>query len=170
MSRITRQEFLISSLELQPHPEGGYFRETYRSDARISAADLPWTSSSGRNAATSIYYLLEGRDFSAFHRIAQDEIWHFYEGSVVEIHMIDPGGKYRIQCLGRDIGNGEIHQFTVPANCWFAARLKDHSSYSLVGCTVSPGFDFEDFQMAVRVDLVRDFPEFEAIIKALTRA
>lgn len=154
---------LIRSLSLQPHPEGGFYRETYRSALRLAT---PGEQFSGpRSAATAIYYLLQHGDFSAFHRIRSDEMWHFYEGDPLVIHVLDAGAApdYRSMRLG----DGECYQAVVPAGAWFAAEPE--GDFSLVGCTVAPGFDFEDFEMARRQDLLAEFPGRAELVERLTR-
>ena len=160
---------IIETLELQPHPEGGYFRETYRSDEIIPQEALPSVFDGSRNYSTSIYYLLQSGDFSAFHKIRQDEIWHFYLGSPVELYMISETGLLTKTIVGNDVGNGQVPQFIVPKDYWFAAFVKEKNSYSLVGCTVAPGFDFRDFTMASRKALIELFPKHQDIITRFTR-
>ncbi|MFC5046454.1 cupin domain-containing protein [Aquimarina hainanensis] len=160
---------IIKHLDLQPHPEGGYFRETYRSKEEIPKAALPDTYSSSRNYTTAIYFLLTSDTFSAFHRIKQDEIWHFYDGAPIQLHMISPEGHYSMVRIGKDFSNGELPQFTVPGGYWFAANLQKEATFSLVGCTVSPGFDFQDFELPKRDYLQSLFPEHTQIITLLTR-
>jgi uncharacterized protein len=162
-------EEIISNLGLKPHPEGGYFRETYRSVGVISQECLGMRYNSLRNYSTCIYFLLTSGRFSAFHRIVQDEIWHFYKGSSLKIHMIDDKGVYSVKVVGTDFEKGEVPQFVVSGQTWFAATVSDIDSYSLVGCTVSPGFDFEDFELPDRQELTLAFPQHKEIIKVLTR-
>ena len=158
---------LIKQLELKPHPEGGYFKETYRSDEAIRSLPERYNGRS-RNIGTSIYFLLKGNQCSAFHKLLSDEIWHFYEGSTIKLFIIDSAGNLITPELGNDISNGEQYQYTVPRNCWFSARPLDPDGYSLVGCTVAPGFDFSDFQLADRNYLLKAFPQHESIIKSFT--
>uniref|UniRef100_UPI003F718BF3 cupin domain-containing protein n=1 Tax=Dyadobacter sp. TaxID=1914288 RepID=UPI003F718BF3 len=123
-----------------------------------------------RSVSTGIYFLLDARNFSAFHRIKSDEMWHFYAGDALEIFVIDPTtGKLHIIRLGSDPENGETFQAVVPAGAWFGSRPAAGSSYSLVGCTVAPGFDFHDFEMADRAALQAEYPEFQTLIAELTR-
>ncbi|NRA93136.1 MAG: cupin domain-containing protein [Psychroserpens sp.] len=159
---------IIKSLDLQPHPEGGYFKETYRSDGRINVDSLGPSYSGSRNYSTCIYFLLTSENFSAFHRIKQDEIWHFYKGSPIVLHTISSEGIYHKQLIGSNFENDEVPQYVVKGGDWFAAEVLDADSYSLVGCTVAPGFSFEDFEMADRSDLTKDFPEHRDIIEKLT--
>ena len=160
---------IIDYLGLIPHPEGGYFKETYRSGHILKGSALPANMKGDRNCSTAIYYLLTSDSFSAFHRIKQDEIWHFYAGSPIEIHMINNDGEYNKICLGLELAKGVFPQFTVAANTWFAANIKDNNSYGLVGCTVSPGFDFKDFELGSRDELSRQFPLHKEVIQRYTR-
>lgn len=160
--------FLVNQLGLIPHPEGGYYKETYRSTNVIPKAALEGFSGD-RNFCTSIYFLLTSDNFSAFHRIKQDEIWHFYKGASLLVHVIYPDGEYVCHEVGMDLENGQLPQLTVPAGCWFASSVKEKESYCFVGCTVAPGFDFDDFELALRSDLVAEFPQHSKIITELTR-
>lgn len=160
---------LIEKLALQPHPEGGYFKETYRSEGHIDAG-LSGIFPEGRSYSTAIYFLLNGTDFSAFHRIQSDELWHFYEGGPLYIFVINGQGALEVVTLGRDIARGEVHQAVVKAGQWFASAPVQQDGFSLVGCTVAPGFDFRDFEMAGRQDLLAAFPQHAAVIERLTRA
>ena len=160
---------LIKYLDLNPHPEGGYFRETYRAAGIIPRSALGGSFTGDRNYATSIYFLLKQGDYSAFHRIKSDEGWHFYEGDPLLIHIIDPEGSYRPIRLGRNLQAGELYQCVVPAGYWFASEPAPQSAFALVGCTVSPGFDFEDFEMASREGLTSLFPQHRSLIERLSR-
>ncbi|WP_422080814.1 cupin domain-containing protein [Ulvibacterium sp.] len=162
-------EEIIQSLGLKPHPEGGYFKETYRSEGTIDPKNLGDAYSGSRNYATGIYFLLTSKTFSAFHKIQQDEIWHFYKGSPIQLHMISPNGDYSNVRIGNDFKKGERPQFTVPGAYWFAAETFNKGAYSLMGCTVSPGFDFEDFVLADRQSLLSQFPQHNEIISRFTR-
>lgn len=153
----------ISVLELHPHPEGGFYKETYRSD------DTTATPHGERNLSTAIYFLLEKGNFSAFHRIKSEEVWHFYDGDPLSVYVIHGNGTLQEIKLGLDLGKGQTPQAVVPANCWFASMVAEGGSFSLVGCTVAPGFDFRDFEMAKRTELVTDFPQHLEIISKLTR-
>jgi uncharacterized protein len=161
---LTRDgQYWIDHLRLSPHPEGGYYRVTYKSELSVA------TKLGDRSASTAIYFLLHGRDFSAFHRIASDELWHFYAGSALVVYVIEPNGDYSELHLGNDGDAGEVFQGAVKAGCWFASRLKDAASFALVGCTVAPGFDFADFELAARSELVRAYPQHRRLIEELTR-
>ena len=162
-------ETIIKKLNLQPHPEGGFFSETYRSEESIPQEVLNNQFSGSRNHATAIYFLLTSDTFSAFHRINQDEIWHFHKGSPILLHMISEKGDYTNVVIGTHIEQDEHPQFVVPARFWFAAEVINQNDYSLVGCTVSPGFDFKDFELPKRKDLITLYPNQKEIITKLTR-
>lgn len=166
---VIEQEEIISKLDLIPHPEGGFYKETYRSEGTISYSELGDPYSGERSYSTSIYFMLTANSFSAFHRINQDEQWHFYMGAPVELHMIDHEGIYSKQLIGNDFKKGEVPQFTVPGGVWFASRALSLEGYSLVGCTVAPGFDFEDFELASRDSLQKKYPQHDQIISEFTR-
>ncbi len=161
-------EYWIERLGLERHPEGGWFKETYRSAEIIQKKHLPERFPGARRHSTSIYFLLAGNEFSAFHRIRSDEMWHFYEGSVITIHMIDENGRYSKALVGNDFENGEAFQFVVPRGVWFASEINDKNSYALAGCTVAPGFDYEDFEMGRRDEMAKMFPMHKEIIERLT--
>lgn len=163
---MSRVDELINELHLLPHPEGGYFREIYRSGEIIQPNTIPGFQDE-RNVCTSIYYLLNKTDISHFHRIKSDEIWHFYEGSPVVIHIIDDNGDHKKVVLGK-AENASTFQTVIPKNLWFAAEVKNKEAYSLVGCTVAPGFDFMDFELAEREELIKKFPHLSEIINRLT--
>lgn len=154
---------LIDALGLAKHPEGGYYKETYR-----AADTLNNLNGEARNVSTAIYYLLEGNDRSHFHRIASDEMWFFHSGTTLDIHCIVDGQLKTIR-LGSDVSKGEVMQTVIPAYTWFAAQIVDLSSYSLLSCVVAPGFDFKDFELASRNQLVSEFPKLKSIITDFTR-
>lgn len=162
---IRDAQYWIRELQLSPHPEGGYYRVTYKSELTIAQTALPAVFHGDRAASTAIYFLLEGHDFSAFHRIAGDELWHFYAGSALVVYVIDPAGNGSQLRLD---GAGSF-QAVVQAGCWFASRLEDPQGFALVGCTVAPGFDFADFELARRDELVRAYPQHQKLIEELTR-
>jgi len=161
-------EYLIKKLGLKRHPEGGYFKETYRSSEVILKHALPARFNGDRVFSTCIYFLLNKKEFSGFHAIQQDELWHFYEGSSLTIHIIDQKGAYSTLKLGRNIENGDSFQAVVRAGCWFAATVNNTEAYALVGCTVAPGFDFADFEMADRDRLSEIHPQHRDIIEKYT--
>lgn len=151
---------MIRTLDLRAHPEGGYYRETFRSSATIE------TSRGPRAASTSIWYLLSPGDFSAWHRVAADEVWHHYAGDPINLHTLEDGA-VRVQLLG-PLSGGGIPQIVIPAGVWQAASPAGQRS-ALCGCTVAPGFDFEDFELGTRAQLLALFPGASEAIAALTR-
>ena len=160
---------LVKELDLLPHPEGGYYKETYRSEGKITQACLSSDFSGERNMATGIYFLIEKGNFSALHKIKSDETWHFYYGDALEVIEINEQGKLTITQIGSNILQGNTFQYTVKANTWFGSRVNSNGQFSLVGCTVYPGFDFNDFELANRQDLIQLFPQHQNIIVELTR-
>jgi uncharacterized protein len=162
-------QYWIDKLKLIPHPEGGYFRETYRSELSIAREALPPQFTGSRLVSTAIYFLLEKENFSAFHRLHSDEIWHFYAGSPITVHVIEPDGGYSEILLGSDPDAGEVLQAVVKAGRWFASRVRDSKGFGLVGCTVAPGFDFADFEMGKRSELIKLYPQHRKLIESLTR-
>ncbi|WAW10660.1 cupin domain-containing protein [Oxalobacter vibrioformis] len=164
-----KAEEIISHYRLTPHPEGGFYRETYRSSEVIPVHCLPEGFMAARNVCTAILYLLEKNDFSALHRIRQDEMWHFYLGGALHLVMISPEGRFTEVLLGQDITAGEYVQYVVPAGYWFGARPVEGCAFSFVGCTVAPGFDFDDFELGKRAELLDSFPRHKNLIVAYTR-
>jgi predicted cupin superfamily sugar epimerase len=160
---MDRVKELVQSLDMKPHPEGGYYAETYRSALMMD------TPAGDRPVATSIYFLLQAGNFSAFHRIASDEGWHHYEGDTVSIHTLSPLGDYQYIELGKEAKAGQRPQAMVPGGYWFASECKGSLGYALVGCTVSPGFDFRDFELADRQNLINQYPNWAGLIERLTR-
>jgi predicted cupin superfamily sugar epimerase len=154
----------IARLALARHPEGGWYRETYRSAERVEAAALPARFGGARTLGTAIYYLLEAGDRSALHRIKLDEVWHHYAGGAVSLWTLDESGAAREIRLG---GDGEP-QVVVPAGVWYSARVADGGTYALMGGTVAPGFEFADFELADRAALSARWPRHRALIEALT--
>lgn len=144
--------YWIETLGLRPHPEGGYFRETYRS---------PFS--------TAIYFLLPGDQVSAVHRIRSDELWHFHAGSALTLSVIHSSGRLEEIALGPRADRGERLQAAVPAGCWFGASVDDRASYALVGCTVAPPFEFRDFELGDRARLLAEYPQHRDLIERLTR-
>lgn len=165
-------EYWIGKLGLAKHPEGGYYKEVYRSSESISPGHLPARYTEGaRNHATSIYFLITGKDFSAFHRIKSDELFHYYSGTPLKLHMITEAGKYSQVILGADAEAGQVFQYAIPHGVWFAAEVSGNSDddYTLVGCTVTPGFQFDDFELGKRIELLKRYPAQAEVIKRLTR-
>jgi predicted cupin superfamily sugar epimerase len=162
-------KYWIDTLGLIPHPEGGYYRETYRSGLTIPREALPPQFTGPRLVSTAIYFLLDGQNFSAFHRLRSDEMWHFYTGAALTVHVIEAGGHYTELLFGSDHEAGESLQAVVEAGCWFASRVRDPKSFALVGCTVAPGFDFDDLELGKRSELVKLYPQHQKLIEQLTR-
>jgi predicted cupin superfamily sugar epimerase len=163
----SRVDYLIEKLELKPHPEGGHFKETYRSVEFIKKEHLHPRFPGNRAHKTSIYFLLTDKNYSALHRIKSDEMWHHYEGGLLEIYSIDNNGKLTIHKLGKNFDSGEKPQLVIKAGEWFGAKVKDENSYALVGCTVAPGFDFQDFEMGDKKELLKLFPQHSEVIEKL---
>jgi predicted cupin superfamily sugar epimerase len=157
--------YWISKLSLERHPEGGYFVETYRSDTILNLPEYDGP----RHVCTAIYYLLVGEQFSSFHEMKSDEIWHFYTGSSMKLHIIEADGTLKEVILGTNIENGETFQAIVKSGSWFAASVKDPNSYALVGCTVSPGFNCHDWKLGDRDRLAKMYPQHKLIIEKFTR-
>jgi len=162
-------EKLVKLLGLKPHPEGGYYRETYRSDEIIEKEALSERYTGNRSYGTAIYYLLTRETFSALHRIKTDEIYHFYLGDSVELVQLLPDGSGCIVKLGTDIASGAQVQTIVSRGTWHGARLAEGGTYALLGTTVSPGFEFADFELGDRNELMGSYPSFSEAISALTR-
>jgi predicted cupin superfamily sugar epimerase len=160
---------LVQTFNLLPHPEGGFYKEVYRSGETIPVSALPSRFKGERVFATGIYFLLLQNNFSAFHRIQSDESWHFYIGGSLLIHIIHHDGTYQLIHLGNDIANGEVFQAVVPAGSWFASECAPGVAFSFAGCTVSPGFDFADFELAFARDILAKYPEHKLVIKKLCR-
>jgi predicted cupin superfamily sugar epimerase len=137
----------ISKLNLKPHPEGGFYSEAYRSDEILLSTSLDDKHTGSRSISTAIYFLLTENQFSAFHKIKSDEIWHFYDGAPINLYLISDDGKMEVKKLGINIRENQIPQITIPKNIWFAAEPIDKENFTLVGCTVAPGFDFNDFEL-----------------------
>jgi len=162
--------YWIEKLNLLPHPEGGYYRENYRSKEQIRKDALPARFKGSRCFSTSIYYLLKGSEISHLHRIKSDEVWHFYQGSPLAVHVFSEDGSYSLLKLGDDFEKGQVFQALVPAGSWFGAEVMNQDSYSLLGCTVAPGFDFADFELGQREKLLRLYPQRRELIEKLTKS
>lgn len=160
-------EEVIATLQLQPHPEGGFFAETFR------AADLPFAlpERGPRSASTAIYFLLRTQDFSALHTVKSDEVWHYYCGDPLELSCFDAAGRYRQVQLGGNLLQGERPQHVVKSGELQGARvLPGPHGFVLCGCTVAPGFDFADFAMPARAELLALLPDYAELVTRLTRA
>jgi len=160
-------EYWIDKLSLQAHPEGGYFNETYRSEEQIDGSELPSRYGSPRVFGTSIYFLLTTESVSNFHRLASDEIWHYHQGGGAIIHMISEEGGLISKHIGPELEVGESLQVIIPKGTWFAAEVKS-SDFILVGCTVAPGFEFRDFELADREALSSAYPQHGTLIGRFT--
>lgn len=182
-SAMTQADDLIKQLNLVPHPEGGFYRETYRCRLTLPQDALPAAYSGNRSASTSIYYLLTPGTFSCMHRIVTDEVFHFYAGDPVEMLQLSeppssaPDGTIM---LGNQIDKGQVPQHVVPAHVWQGCRIAPaapgtesggevQSGFALLGCTVAPGFDFADYTEGTRDLLTAQFPQFAELIAALTK-
>ncbi|MEO0895112.1 MAG: cupin domain-containing protein [Bacteroidota bacterium] len=162
--------YYIERLSLIEHPEGGYFAEVYRSEEEIPEETLPERYHGKRSFSTSIYFLITSEKFSAFHQVNSDEGWHYYTGNApIHLHTLSPKGELKTIKLGPNLAQGEQFQYVVPANHWFAAEVPGEDTFALVGCTVAPGFDFADFELAEREPLKIAFPAHQGIISRLTR-
>lgn len=175
---VRNAKYWIETLQLLQHPEGGFYSETYRADTTIDSCEgtrkkrqNDLTDHRGRSISSTIYYLLEGAQVSMFHRMRDaDEIWHFYSGSSLTIYLIEEATRKLLELkLGCEPQRGEMFQILIKRGSWFGAKVNDSSSYSLVGCTVSPAFTFADFELADRTSLTSMYPEHANIIKKLTR-
>ena len=164
---IKDASYWIEKLHLSRHPEGGYFRQTFHSKESLGKEHLPERFRGARVFSTAIYYLLPGNEVSRFHRLKADEVWHFHAGSALTLYVIDQSGSLTQRKLGGDPERGETFQVAIEAGCWFGALVDDPQSYSLVGCTVSPGFDYDDFELADRESLSESYPEHRWIIAKL---
>lgn len=161
---------IIERLKLVPLTiEGGHFRETYRSELSLPAGALPDEYGGDRNVSTAIYYLLTMDTFSAIHIIKSDEVFHFYAGDAVEMLQLWPDGNARVAIIGNDVAAGHEPQLVVPAGVWQGCRLIRGGDWALMGCTVAPGFDYADFALGNRDELIARYPGHAEMIKALTK-
>ena len=156
---------LIRRFDLKPHPEGGFFSETYRSVESVRRDD---GSTQTRSASTAIYYLLCDGAHSAWHRIKSDEVWHFYAGEPLNVHVLDEAGRLITHTLGNALTHpDDVFQAVVPAGLWFAAECADPATFALVGCTVAPGFEFSEFELADVEALKARHPQHAVFIERL---
>lgn len=159
---------LIRSLNLQPHPkEGGFFRETYRSEEVLVSKALPSRYGVDRSVSTAIYYLLTPPTMSALHRLKSDEVFHFYLGGPIRMLQLFPDGTGKTITLGQDLANGHQLQVVVPKGVWQGSYLLE-GDFGLIGCTVAPGFDYADYDHGKREELLRQYPAFADIVRRLT--
>jgi predicted cupin superfamily sugar epimerase len=159
--------YWIERLSLAAHPEGGYYRETYRSGWQLDGT-IAEIYHGNRAAATAIYYLLDGSQHSTFHRLKSDEMLHFYAGTILNVYVMNPEGELHIFRLGDRTAQGACFQLLIAAGHWFAAAPEDPQGYALIGCTVAPGFDFKDFETGSRQALLRAYPQHKSWIERLT--
>lgn len=150
---------LIQELNLKPHPEGGYYKETYRGETKIELGEH-----NIRNSSTAIYYMLTNEDKSHFHKVLSDEIWLFHQGETIVIYEIDQKGELIAHLLGINFENGEMPQIVIPKGNWFAAQIQSKTGFTLVSCIVAPGFEFEDFILADKQEMLRQYPKYRGII------
>ncbi len=160
--------FWIEHLGLIQHPEGGFYKEIYRSEEIIDEKALPGRYEGLHNFGTSIYFLLEGQHFSAFHRIKSDEIWHFYEGVCINLYLLDSHG-LKIQKMGVEPEMNNLRQLVIRKGTWFAAEVDNHQGFALVGCSVAPGFEFDDFELAEKQKLMNEYSQYKELIDRLCR-
>ena len=178
-SSKTDASYWIKKLQLSEHPEGGFYKETYRADITVDPhketkkkQQVKLSKNKPRSISSTIYYLLKGKQVSLFHKLnCAEEMWHFYTGSSMTIYLIQETTRELLALkLGNNSESGEMFQILVKRGTWLGAVVNDPSSYSLVGCTVCPAFTFEDFELANRKTLISMYPEHKAIIKKLTRS
>jgi hypothetical protein len=163
-------EDIIKKLGLKPHPnEGGFFAESFRSEEIIGRDNLPDRYSSDRACSTCIYYMLTRETFSALHRLKTDEIFHFYLGDPVSMLLLYPNGHSKILTLGHDIMAGQQLQAVVLKNVWQGSFLNEGGKYALMGTTMAPGFDFDDYEHADKYELIEKFPDRKQMIERLTK-
>jgi uncharacterized protein len=160
-------EFWISKLELNAHPEGGYYKVTYEAEEKISDLELSVRFDGKRLLYTSIFFLLQSHDVSHFHRLKSDELWYYHAGSHLTIHVIHEDGIYEEVKLGVNLEKGETLQYLVPKNSIFGSSVMEKDTFSLVGCMVSPGFDFQDFELFTQKELLAQYPQHSEVIRKL---
>jgi uncharacterized protein len=158
----------IEKLQLKPHPEGGFYSETYRSQEHVSQQSLPSRYGGYRSFGTAIYFLLRSEDISTLHRLKSDEMWFFHAGSALEVVFLGENGVSK-HLVGTKPEHGQHWQLLVPANTWFGARVLEPNSFALVSCVVFPGFDFADFELAERQNLLGQFPQHQEIILSFAK-
>jgi uncharacterized protein len=159
--------YWINHLSLSSHPEGGFYRETYRAKESIPASGLPDRFQGDRSFSTAIYFLLRSEDRSVFHRIKSDELWCYHAGATLPIYLLHDQ-QLTVYKLGPSLDQGDSLQVVIPSGCWFGAKAEQPGSYTLAGCSVAPGFDFQDFEIADRKILMREYPAYRQIIEMLT--
>jgi uncharacterized protein len=165
--QLNKVDYWVSKLGMSRHPEGGYFKETFKSEEHISDSELSVNFEGKRKLYTSIYFLLTSDDVSHFHRLKSDELWYYHGGSSLSIHIIDESGEYKEIKLGMNLDAGEIPQVLVKKNSIFGSSVSEKDTCSLVGCMVSPGFEFQDFELFTQEELMKVYPQHKEIIMKL---
>jgi predicted cupin superfamily sugar epimerase len=169
MDTEVNAQYWAQKLDLKPHPEGGWYKEVFRDGLRVRPQDGLQTMTA-YSAATGIYFLMDSTHFSAFHRIGFSEGWHFYDGTGICIYILHADGSLQTVTMGRDVEKGEVLQYWIPPKTWFASRVEKAGGYALCGCTVAPGFEFTDFELAQKEQLLVQFPQHHVLIEQLTLA
>lgn len=159
---------LVNKYSLVPHPEGGYYKQTFKSKDNI-VPPARFGENEELSAGTAIFFLLSGEDFSAWHKLNMAETWHYYGGGDLKLYIIEPNRKLTTVTLGNPLSDNTIPQYTIEPNKYFSAELSDKEDYCFVGCTVSPGFEFRHFELANRNAFSKQYPEHSDLIKRLTR-
>ncbi|KPN94404.1 cupin domain-containing protein [Lysinibacillus sp. ZYM-1] len=154
-------QYFIEHLKLAEHPEGGYYISSFRATDDLAVRDVQ------RPIYTSIYFLLRSQDISHLHRLQSDELWYFHAGSPLTVHMIFPDGTYEAKKLGLNVEAGEVPQIVVPKHTIFGSSVEEPDTFSLVGCMVAPGFDFEDFELFTQEELLADYPQHQDVIRKM---
>lgn len=165
---MQKAEAYIKELQLMEHPEGGFYARTYESTLQLEKSCLPERFTGDRKISSAIYFLLKGNQYSAFHRIKSDELWHFYDGCGLCIYVIHPDGEGETLLLGNDLSSGFRFQQLVKSGCWFASKPVGENGFTLCGCTVAPGFDFDDFEMGDQQRLLAQYPQHKKWIDVLS--
>jgi predicted cupin superfamily sugar epimerase len=161
-------EYWKEKLSLIPHREGGHFKEIYRCEETSKVNRPDEAGHVVRNCSTAIYFLMQSGEMNALHRIKSDEVWHFYDGSTLAVHEIDSNGNLQTNLLGLDIESGESPVVVIKAGNWFCAEVIGEDTFTLAGCTVAPGFDFVDFELAERSKLIEAYPQHKEFIEKFT--
>ncbi|MFJ7678648.1 cupin domain-containing protein [Peribacillus sp. NPDC097198] len=159
--------YYVTKLGMEPHPEGGFYKRTFESEERTSDQELSVEFEGKRKLYTSIFFLLGSTDISHLHRLKSDELWYYHAGSPLTIHVIDENGDYKERKLGINLDEGEVPQVLVPKNSIFGSSVREEDTFSLVGCMVSPGFEFQDFELFTQEELLSKYPQHREVIMKL---
>ena len=159
--------YYVTKLGMEPHPEGGFYKRTFESKEQTSDQELSVEFEGKRKLYTSIFFLLGSKDISHLHRLKSDELWYYHAGSPLTIHVIDEKGDYKEHKLGINLDEGEIPQVLVTKNSIFGSSVSDEDTFSLVGCMVSPGFEFQDFELFTQEELLSKYPQHREVIMKL---